>query len=134
MPPVGLTDTNPFVFPLQLTPLPLKLEVAVGLSKVTGSVKESFAEARTQPLSSVSITEYVPAVIFFKVSIPGIFISVVPLLQAKLYGSVPPPGVAIIKPLFPPLQETFEPLYSEREVEIIKESGCLTASKSVFEH
>ena len=53
-----------------------------------------------QPLTSVIVTEYEPAVS------PILSSVVTPPPQLNVYGPVPPVGVRLIAPVFPPLQAT----------------------------
>ena len=54
-----------------------------------------------QPLLSVMVTLYVPAIRLF------IFCVVEPPVQLYAYGAVPPLTVSVTEPLLPPLQFTF---------------------------
>ena len=54
-----------------------------------------------QPLLSVIVTLYVPAIKLFK------FCVVAPPVQLYAYGAVPPLTVSVIVPLLPALQLTF---------------------------
>ena len=53
-----------------------------------------------QPLLSVTVTEYEPAINPFAEAI------VEPLLQEYEYGAVPPAAITLAEPVFPPKQRT----------------------------
>jgi hypothetical protein len=64
-------------------------------------------DVSVQPWLSVTVTQYVPAVIFVKSSEVG------PVVHRKLYGDVPPPGVRSAAPSLPPAQLTLVPIIED---------------------
>jgi hypothetical protein len=97
VPPDAATVALPLHWPLHVTLVEEVIDDvnAVGCVIVTDAVA-------LQPALSVTVTLYVPAVKLFAVA---------PELpegdHAYVYGVVPPDGVTVALPLFPPLQDTF---------------------------
>ena len=95
VPPVALAVAEPSDKPLQVT----LAFTADDAANTAGSVMVTL-EVVVQELASDTVTVYVPAVT------PVMLAVVAELLQAKMYGAVPPAPLAVADPLLPPLQLT----------------------------
>ena len=89
MPPAALTVALPVLLPRQST---LVCVPTTALKALDGCVIVTVALA-VQPFASVTTTVYVPAASAVAVASPC------PLLQAKVYGAVPPAADAVAPPV-----------------------------------
>lgn len=95
VPPVTLMLIEPLLPPLQETGSEVEVMFNAGGCEMVALID------LVQPLESVTVTVYVPAVRFVKSS------EVAPLDHRKANPGVPPVTVRLIAPLLPPLQDTF---------------------------